>query len=932
MDILHKIRQKNNIITNKFDKNTYRSKVLSNGIEVVTITNQLTAYSTCSLSIKVGSYNDTIPGIAHLLEHIICYGSNKFDIKWPVFIAKSNGYDNAITETDTTTYFFQVVYENFIEALERFSESLRSPDFSLELLKSAVSAVDSEFKSYILNQEYRISQVINIHSNEPFNNFWSGNKESLLMEESEATSLNEDDEVYLKLQKKLQEFWGSFYDPKLMKIVIYHDENILNKLEDIFGSSKFIGNTSLSYFLQNQYSDRNFIPKLYNIEFTNKFVFVEPINDRNEIIINIEIPHEKLAYKNNTINYLKFILESEYEGSLLHKLKEKKYSYRVQICIIKNLYWKILRIEIKLTDIGYNNKFLVINLFYTHLYDLVYSAKEYQLLKYKYHKDFKNRETGNIINYTNSISSNMHYLPIKNIINHDFIYKAFDNQEITELLNIIKSYENWLILLVSKKYFDKDTQYKTEKYYKTKYFVSNESIIKDKYRGSEKVQNTVSSRVKLLHEMMQSLLHKPTSYYFSTNKNLSLVPFLKDLFYNRPITSIFKLKDKYDRVNTIRKKSETGIFRYIYNPEYNSPKSYVTIKLNTEINRSNYVKNMLYITLMSHIYDEKYHDLEFLLSNNITYKVLKDGIEFDFVGYNNTITTSINRYFNMFFNIQIKDISLAKLILIDSFQKEKNKTPKENIFDIFENEIYGLKPSIDDCISEIQNLRVEDIIINRNYFVEMFICSNIQHKPFLDSYNILCSKILPARKFIHNQQLVKDLLECTTNDKINNAVGIFFQYGKISDLKSLASGQMIIPTFHQMIYDRLRTKEKLCYLVEFSDKWYNKNFYSYFFIQSEKSCEILVERLQNFIKEVNDQIDKMTKSKFNNIKYTYSAYFKGKERTLDAYFKFYKSLYNNDALDLKYKRKMVGILRSIRQEDLKFSDNMVIVKAHKKNQ
>lgn len=66
-----------------------------------------------------------IPGLAHLLEHMLFLGTKKFpkENEYSKFLSEHGGVSNAFTGLDHTNYYFDVVPEHLTGALDRFVNS-----------------------------------------------------------------------------------------------------------------------------------------------------------------------------------------------------------------------------------------------------------------------------------------------------------------------------------------------------------------------------------------------------------------------------------------------------------------------------------------------------------------------------------------------------------------------------------------------------------------------------------------------------------------------------------------------------------------------------------------------------------------------------------------------------------------------------------------
>ena len=98
------------IIKPKLDSREYLHYKLPNGIETVLISDSTTDQSAAALLVEVGYLFDTVPGIAHFLEHMMFMGSRKYpqENMYQQYLNQHGGSSNAFTVTDHTLYYFDI--------------------------------------------------------------------------------------------------------------------------------------------------------------------------------------------------------------------------------------------------------------------------------------------------------------------------------------------------------------------------------------------------------------------------------------------------------------------------------------------------------------------------------------------------------------------------------------------------------------------------------------------------------------------------------------------------------------------------------------------------------------------------------------------------------------------------------------------------------
>ena len=100
----------NSIIKPKLDNREYKKITLDNKLEILLISDKEANMSSASLAVNVGNYYDTVPGLAHFLEHMLFMGTKKYPKEnyYQDFLNKNGGSYNAYTSEEFTNYFFDI--------------------------------------------------------------------------------------------------------------------------------------------------------------------------------------------------------------------------------------------------------------------------------------------------------------------------------------------------------------------------------------------------------------------------------------------------------------------------------------------------------------------------------------------------------------------------------------------------------------------------------------------------------------------------------------------------------------------------------------------------------------------------------------------------------------------------------------------------------
>ncbi|KAJ1877374.1 metalloprotease [Coemansia sp. RSA 486] len=205
------------------DPHQYRLVRLPNNLVALCVHAPDTKQSTAALSVNVGNFDcpPELPGLAHLLEHMLFLGSKKYpgESEYLDYISGNSGRRNAGTTNNATTFFFTVANDAMEGALDRFSRFFIDPLVKPDCVDREINAVDSEFKGRVSNDDVRASVLNNslLDKRHPYSRFNMGNKESL---KGSADALG------LDLHHELLKFHQKYYSSDLMKLVVCGNQSL----------------------------------------------------------------------------------------------------------------------------------------------------------------------------------------------------------------------------------------------------------------------------------------------------------------------------------------------------------------------------------------------------------------------------------------------------------------------------------------------------------------------------------------------------------------------------------------------------------------------------------------------------------------------------------------------------------------------------------
>lgn len=246
------------------DDRSYKSIKLSNGIEVIIISDSKVSKSSASLTVGVGSLQDPekIPGLSHLLEHIVFSGSNSFPKRnyFDDYLNLNNGISNAFTDDLKTTFYFESNTESFQKALQIFSKMLLEPLITDSQIQNEINNIEIEFYKNIENDSWREHQLIKnlANSKHPYNWFGIGSKLTF-----KSFPIQD-------LKNYLISHFNEYYQPFNMKLTVISNLELIESEDMITDYFSLIKETKKP---RQQYSIIKSSEKVYNEKDLGKIVW-----------------------------------------------------------------------------------------------------------------------------------------------------------------------------------------------------------------------------------------------------------------------------------------------------------------------------------------------------------------------------------------------------------------------------------------------------------------------------------------------------------------------------------------------------------------------------------------------------------------------------------------------------------------------------------
>lgn len=399
-------------------------------------------------------------------EHMIFMGSEKYprENEFDTYMQKAGGFDNADTDFEETSFYFETRDEYLDGALDRFSYFFKSPLCRKDTMTREREAVESEFQSKRVAEDIRREQLISSYGvpGHPMTTFAWGNLKTL--------KDNIDDD---SLRAKTYEFYMRHYSAHRMYLCI-QSRRSLDKLQELVLSHfATLGNNALPGFDFTRYNHQN----SFRQEFFEKLIFVEPVTNVSKIDITWCLESQLKNFKTKPDQYVSTILGYEGRGSLMAYLRERLWAVDLDAGIDEsgigsNAMYSLFNVTIYLTDKGFEHLDDVLAALFSYLRLMKAEGPNEQFFRqlqqiedtaFKY-----STERTPLDNVEDLVIALKHY-PSQYILNGDSVYFEYDPEGIQAFIEDINT-RRFNVMITSKQRYDEKLRYElVEPWFGTRY-------------------------------------------------------------------------------------------------------------------------------------------------------------------------------------------------------------------------------------------------------------------------------------------------------------------------------------------------------------------------------------------------------------------------------------------------------------------------------
>lgn len=913
-----------NVLKSKNDNRNIYTYELPNKLRVYIINDNDTDIACATMMVKIGYFQDTVPGIAHFLEHMLFNGTSKYpDEKlFSSFISKNNGTQNAYTAHDHTCYYFSIAQDSLNQGLEMFGDFFISPLLNKDCVNREKEAVHSEHIKNINDDNWRKQEIIRAASNNEhwFSKFGTGSNETLAIEDIDI---------------KVKEFFEKYYSADLMTLVVITKDKIEN-------TKKIIDNSFSKIKLLNiNTNDLIIDKKILKSPSTIKYL---PIENENTLILIWEVPFFRDFPTQNPLGFLGDLIGNEKKGSLYDIFTNKEYIMSLSCYVREIIFSKCLFcIELELTNLGLNNKKEIVNTIIdyiniireninTELFEELYNEKV-KLLKYKFNHFEKYDCIDTAVNLCTTLH-NYNIEPEKVLIIDDIQENYSQNikKNLTKILDDLQI-NNLLLIIGSKKYNNEKYKNYIQKFphYGTEYIIKNSIHINN---------NNNNNKAKL-----------PSPNKFISTSNI-----------------IFDLKNKNPVLLENEINNITLSTYWMPNIHFNVPDICIYVSINLQIALKDiYIDTSILLYLMVLMEEINYIIYEFesacyFINLNYSSGKIYIKVRGNYKNINDVVETFLKNLVDTN-NITLQKFNFIKKKLIKEDKNDIFKSPRDKVNDNFTKKIFDSFYTSKERLKIIKNINFENIIdvfhkILPYNETTLFISGNCKEEQAKNIQKLF--KYLPQKK--HNYSTYIDsLYRIPSKTEIyniknkndieeNNSSGYYIyidtlDFTDTNWVKPLCLLKLLDKIISSEYFDELRTKEMYGYIVfskilNLGNPSKNNFFYLYLVQSPNKTNDDIINRTQKFINNFKNILIKMKNDEFLSIKNSFITGLLSKFNNLQEMtsYIFYNEI---ETKYLKYNSRefMAEQCKKISLEDLidfyntKFinNDNKIIIKIFKKN-
>ncbi|KAL2641367.1 hypothetical protein R1flu_008954 [Riccia fluitans] len=833
------------ILKPRSDSRSYRRIVLANGLQILLVSDPETDKAAGSMDVHVGSFSDPeeLPGLAHFLEHMLFFSSEKYPEEDSFFkyLVEHGGQSNAYTAPEHTNFHFEVGADYLEEALDRFAQFFICPLFAADATSREIKAVDSENSKNLTTDVWRMNQLSRHLSSKdhPFHKFGTGNLDTL---EVKPKALGID------TRAELLKFYEARYSSNLMCFAVYGRESldVLQKLAE----------EKLRHVNNSMKKVERFPGQPCSAEHLQILVKAVPVKDGHSLTLMWPVSPELHNYREAPSHYIGHLIGHEADGSLFALLKQLGWANSLSAGEMEsNLDSAFFSVDIELTDVGQEHMEEVVGFLFQYLSIL---RKEgvakwiFEELKSVCDMKFHFQDKMAPVSYVSSLSNHMQLYPPEDWLAASMLPRSFNSGVLSEAIQQLTP-ERVRIFWHSKQF--QDVTLDVEPWYSTRYTCKkiDEKLIKQWQCADADPR-----------------LHLP-------NPN----PFIPKDF------SLIKNDGKVSYPSVL-KKSKMSRLWYKADTRFGTPKACIHMHFNCPESYYSPEASILTRIFTKLLVDYLNAYAYYAEVAGLSYKVVvtPHGFQVSVYGYNDKLIVLTKKIMEFIISFEVKEdrFRVMKEVVMKDCVNFRFQQPYQQALYNCSLLLEHKRWHVNEYIEVLPDLAAEDLrqmfprILSR-VFVECFVIGNIRSEEAellidhvettLTTGPIVKSKA-PFSSQLMEQRIVR--LEDGVNyiyasdglnpQDENSALQLYLQVGQ-EDTSMNILVELLVLTIKEGVFHQLRTVEQLGYLVFVA----TKNDFGVrgiqFLIQSTvKDPDALEGRVEAFLERYAETLEKMPQQDF----------------------------------------------------------------------
>lgn len=831
---------------------------LQNKLRVYMVQDDNANNASVAMLVKIGYFQDTIPGIAHFLEHMLFNGTKKYpnEKEFMSFIEKYNGCSNAYTTHDHTLYHYSIVEEGLLQSLDIFGHFFVDPLFNKNSVNREKEAVNAEHLKNVNDDGWRCQELLKVASNEKswFRKFGTGSNETLDIKDIEV---------------HVRKFFEKYYSADKMTLIIVSKNHLFKDekgINDIFSeiTIKPIKNWEL---IQD-------IPILH----PPKVIKYVPVEDRKHMRLTWEIPYFRNQLERSPNTFLGYLIRNRVKNSIDYILSEKKFALGLSCYFHTKTFSKCLfSIDMELTPLGYKHKKKIISIIIKYVAFLLDKIDELEEIYNDQLKidayDYKYTEKSNSMSDVNDMCyliNNYNFDP-KYIFVLNYMQDPYPDVK-NNLRNVLKemTLDNLVVM----------------------YSVEDTEIIQktDDYRTKPTASSTFGTEK---HKFLE--FPNYGTKYVVDDRKIKSVNIKKNASIPRPNPFIPDLENKsFSSLKHPKKLGKDIICYWFPYTKFNIPDIYVFANISMPATIQTVYDKTCMMLYMGTILTEIDHKLYILKSASYYANIFFSGggkINFR-IGGNYKRVNNVCKYILTHITnpdlVTQKSFDMKKYSLTQQYKNFIFNQPHEQLGDIFNKHMYSKYYDTQDVLDVIDKITREDVIKAFNTLfkyddITLFISGNCSKKIAEKTKTLFQTIIAKTEKpqsvkKLHRTPTKSERYDViNTNEAEKNVAVSHYVYIEDVDFKKMINIKYscLLRLLDNLIsteyYDTLRTKEMFGYIVGTSivstGNNPNYSYYYSFTVQSpDKTVTDIINRNEKFIGEFRNKLRATTDENFEIVK------------------------------------------------------------------